>query len=309
MCSTERASDEPAPQRFWITRPLAELTVPSIQAQQVHRLLDLVNEGDEAAVQQVRDWRRDPFNPFLLADHRPVAYMKRVVMSYLDNLIAWGDALFATSSREALNEATQLYVLASELLGPRPYLVSPPDRDARSWAELEPELDAFSNAIVAVENLVPSGAEEPGGAGGDGAPLPRAETFYFRIPPNEKLLGYWDTVEDRLFKLRHCLGLGGEALALPLFDAPIGPGHAGAGAGGWAGSRRRPAGTGRAHAGLPLHRTAPSGSGLHRGGAGPGAEAAGGRRSAGQRSAGHAAPDPAPSYPRGDAPAPGMGGR
>jgi hypothetical protein len=223
-----RASDEPAPQRFWITRPLADLTVPSIQAQQVHRLLDLVNQGDEAAVRQVRDWRRDPFNPFLLAEHRPVAYMKRVVMSYLDNLIAWGDALFATASREALNEATQLYVLASELLGPRPYLVTPPPRAARSWTELEPELDAFANAVVTVENLVPGGADGAGGmggagAGGDGAPLPRAETFYFRIPPNEKLLGYWDTVEDRLFKLRHCLGLGGEALALPLFDAPIDP--------------------------------------------------------------------------------------
>jgi hypothetical protein len=216
-----RASGEPAPQRFWITRPLAELTESEIQAQRINQLLKLVNQGDDAAQEQVREWRRDPFNPYLLADQRPVAYMKRVVMSYLDNLIAWGDALFVTASREALNEATQLYVLAAELLGSRPYLVPPPSRAAKSWTELAPDLDAFANAFVQVENLVPAGVEGTGRRGGE--PLPAPTTFYFKIPPNEKLLGYWDTVQDRLFKLRHCLGLGGEPLALPLFDAPIDP--------------------------------------------------------------------------------------
>ena len=44
--------------------------------------------------------------------------MKSTVMSYLDNLIAWGDNLFSTESREALSEATLLYVIASEILGP-----------------------------------------------------------------------------------------------------------------------------------------------------------------------------------------------
>jgi hypothetical protein len=27
--------------------------------------------------------------------------------------------------------------------------------------------------------------------------------LYFCIPRNDKLLGYWDTVADRLFKIRH----------------------------------------------------------------------------------------------------------
>jgi hypothetical protein len=219
-----RASLEDSPQRFWITRPLAELTREEIQAQGINRLLELINEEDDAALKQVEDWRQDPFNPYLLADQRPVAYMKRVVMSYLDNLIAWGDSLFATSSREALNEATQLYVLASELLGPRPHLVPPPSRETMSWYELEQELDAFANSFDEFENILPDDAEGRGEGGGPGVvPLPKPPTFYFKIPPNEKLLGYWDTVEDRLFKLRHCLGLGGEPLALPLFDASIDP--------------------------------------------------------------------------------------
>lgn len=218
-----RASAEPVPQRYWITRPLSELNSAAVLAERIDQLLAAVNRRDPAALGQVERWRTDPFNPYLLADLRPVAYMKRVVMSYLDNLIAWGDSLFATASREALNEATLLYVVAGEILGPKPQQVPPPSRAAASWIELEPVLDAMANALVAIENLVPPGTGTGGGGGGGGPPLPPPQTFYFKIPPNEKLLAYWDTVADRLFKLRHCRGLGGEELLLALFDAPIDP--------------------------------------------------------------------------------------
>ena len=57
----------------------------------------------------------------------------------------------------------------------------------------------MANALVAIENLVPPGTGT--GGGGGGPPLPAPQTFYFKIPPNEKLLAYWDTVADRLFKL------------------------------------------------------------------------------------------------------------
>lgn len=218
-----RASNEPSPQRYWTPRPFRELTDEAVQEQRINELLGAVNRRDADALGQVARWRADPFNPFLLADLRPVAHMKRVVMSYLDMLIAWGDALFATASREALNEATLLYVMASELLGPRPQLVPPPERAAASWNDLEPELDAFANALTAIENYVPPGTGAGGSDGDDDPPLPPGQAFFFKIPPNRKLLDYWDTVEDRLFKLRHCRGLGGEPLLLPLFDAPIDP--------------------------------------------------------------------------------------
>ena len=32
--------------------------------------------------------------------------------------------------------------------------------------------------------------------------------------------GYWDLVEDRLLKIRHCMDIEGSALALPLLSAP-----------------------------------------------------------------------------------------
>ena len=40
-------------------------------------------------------------------------------MRYIDNLVAWGDSLFRQNTLESINEATLMYVLASELLGPR----------------------------------------------------------------------------------------------------------------------------------------------------------------------------------------------
>src|SRR5260370_31402065 len=83
-----RSGTEPVPQRFWITKPLNTLTTTAILQERINNLLLAVYHGDANAAPPVARWRRDPFNPFLLADQRPVAYMKRVVMSYLDNLIA-----------------------------------------------------------------------------------------------------------------------------------------------------------------------------------------------------------------------------
>jgi hypothetical protein len=220
-----RQGPEPVPQRFWIPKPLNNLTTPQILKQRINELLLLVNQGDPTAVAEVTRWRRNPFNPFLIADQRPVAYMKRVLMSYLDNLIAWADNLYSTDSREALNEATLLYVIAAEILGPQPVAITPPKHADACYDDLELKLDVFANALVDIENLI--GAGGSGGAGGGagaGGGLPMAQTFYFKIPPNDKLLGYWKTVANRLFKLRHCQNIAGVERQLALFDAPIDPG-------------------------------------------------------------------------------------
>src|SRR5689334_18668425 len=50
------------------------------------------------------------------------------------------------------------------------------------------------------------------------------ETLYFCIPKNDQLLAYWDTVGDRLFKIRHCMNIEGIERQLPLFEPPIDPG-------------------------------------------------------------------------------------
>lgn len=219
-----RQGSDPAPQRFWIPKPLHNLSSAQILQEQINNLLLAVNQGNTAAVNEVENWRQNSFNPFLLADLRlGVPYMKSTVMSYLDNLIAWGDNLFASESREALSEATLIYVIASEILGPTPVAVTPPATADESYDQLEPLLDAFANAMVEIENVI-GGSGGTGGNNETGGGIPNPQTFYFKIPSNAKLLGYWGTVEDRLYKLRHCQNIAGSPLQLALFDAPIDPG-------------------------------------------------------------------------------------
>jgi fibronectin type 3 domain-containing protein len=221
---TRQSPADPVPQRYWIPKPLHLLTSAEVQLQNISSLLDKVNQGDPAEVNMVETWRSDPFNPFVLADLRPVAYMKSTVMSYLDNLIAWGDNLFSTESREALAEATLLYVTADQILGPAPVAVTPPQHADESFDQLEPALDAFANAMVEIENVI-GGAGASGNTGGsNNGGVPQAQMFYFTIPSNPKLLGYWTTVADRLYKLRHCQSITGAPLVPALFDAPIDPG-------------------------------------------------------------------------------------
>ncbi len=60
--------------------------------------------------------------------------------------------------------------------------------------------------------------------GGRGPVVPRVPSLlYFCIPQNDKLLSYWGTVEDRLYKIRHCLNIQGVFNPPALFAPPIDP--------------------------------------------------------------------------------------
>jgi hypothetical protein len=217
--------------KYWITKPFFETTDQDYIQQRIDNILRMLADdtpvpGYSAQAKkdledQVLDWRINPFEPHRIANYRTVAYQKTVVMKYLDNLIAWGDNLFRQDSMESINEATQLYILAAEILGPRPKKIPPQAKPpVESFNELETQFDKFSNALVQVENLVPV---MPGNGqnGGNAAPLPM---LYFCIPQNDKMLGYWDTVSDRLYKIRHCMNIEGVVRQLALFEPPIDPG-------------------------------------------------------------------------------------
>ncbi|HEX8720433.1 MAG TPA: neuraminidase-like domain-containing protein [Pyrinomonadaceae bacterium] len=223
------AAGSSAMSKFWVTKPFFETTDPDYVRQRIENILAILASDTtapgyspdalKALEQQVLDWRDNPFEPHRLANYRTVAYQKTVVMKYLDNLVAWGDYLFRQDSMESINEATQLYILADELLGPRPAKVPPRVKPpVESFNELEKQFDDFANALVQVENVVPP--LPGGGGGGDAPPLP---TLYFCIPRNEKMLGYWDTVADRLYKIRHCMNIEGVVRQLALFEPPIDP--------------------------------------------------------------------------------------
>jgi hypothetical protein len=211
----------PTPQRYWVTKPFYEQNSEDYHNQRIESILanlDLQENKD-----QLRAWRNNPFKPHLIARYRPVAYQRNVVMKYLDNLIAWGDQLFRRDTIESINEASLLYMLAYEILGPRPEKVPNVKHEDLSFNDIETKLDAFGNARidVQIENTLLPIKVVPSVNGTE--PLPKIDVFYFCIPNNDALLKYWDTVEDRLFKIRHCMNIEGVVRQLALFEPPIDP--------------------------------------------------------------------------------------
>ena len=172
-------------------------------------------------------WWEKPFSPHVIARLRIAAYQKAVVMKYIDNLVEWGDKLFRRDTMETIQEATQIYILAANILGPRPEKIPPIVSQAAADV---PEDAPRPRPVLELR----SAAREPAGApalphrraarhGGAGAVLGMA-TQYFCTPPNPQLDKYWDTVADRLFKIRNCMNIQGIVRQLPLFEPPIDPG-------------------------------------------------------------------------------------
>ncbi|MBP1693472.1 MAG: hypothetical protein H6Q37_1355, partial [Chloroflexi bacterium] len=221
------ARDGMAPQKYWVTKPFFQHTTSDYVSQRIDTILNKLatGVGVDDLKYAVSEWRDKPFMPHVIARSRLVAYQKAVVMKYLDNLIAWGDYLFRQDTMESVNQATQFYVLADRLLGPKPRLVPPAvDTPPETYSQLESKLDVFGNALLDLENLVPDLGLLPHG----GAELPPApitlSSLYFCIPQNENLLAYWDLVGDRLFKIRNCQNIDGVERQLALFAPPIDPG-------------------------------------------------------------------------------------
>ena len=225
------------PARYWNFLPFKD-----VESDRLAEMMLLLSMPDGALTTQqkakkyayAQQWqliKDNPFSPCVVARLRPLAFMKNVVMKYIDNLIGWADQLFGQDTREAINEATQLYVLASELLGPlvqktpRRGRVAPETYDSLKKKQLGGKLDPFSNGLVFLEQEFPfSTGLATGASPGPAAGPVIGDTLYFCIPQNRKLLGYWDTVADRLFKIRNCLNISGIERELPLFAPRIDPG-------------------------------------------------------------------------------------
>jgi len=184
------------------------------------------NQSNEA----INEWRNNPFNPHMIARSRPTAYMKWTVMKYLDNILEWGDYLFRQDSIESVNYASQLYILAGHILGRRPQII--PKRGKikpLSYVHIMNKLDAFSMASTELELVFPfsNQTEVPLMHNGTEVTLANiyglSTTEYFCIPNNPKLMSYWDTFSDRLYKIRHCLNIEGIFRKLSLFEPPIDP--------------------------------------------------------------------------------------
>src|SRR5262249_7043048 len=127
---------------------------------------------------------------------------------------------------EAINEATQLYVMAANLLGERPQQLPSRGRvQPKTYAEIRAQLSnsAFVDPIVEIEDAFPFATSPGVGSGATSGLMGMGNVCYFCVPRNDKLLGYWDRVADRLFKIRNCMNIEGVVRQLALFEPPIDP--------------------------------------------------------------------------------------
>jgi hypothetical protein len=243
---TSTDTQMPTPDRFW--RSFVFRNEGPIQ--NINTLISLLSDPDPAqaktraaVIAGYNAILANPFRPHVVARSRPSAYQWYVVMKYLDNLIAWGDSLFLADTQETINEAVLCYVLAANILGPRPQsMPSPEAQSPRSFRQLrQAGLDRLSDAMVDLEAQFPfdlasgpgPGAASSGNSGNSGvngaadqsgALFGIGRSLYFCVPVNQKLLGYWDIVADRLFKIRNSENIQGMVQQLPLFSPPLDPG-------------------------------------------------------------------------------------
>ena len=227
--STDKSVEPPL--SFWKFLQFRKKT----DIQLINELLEILSSPEDTPQKQqilnsIEEWRNKPFQPHVVARNRFLAYQFNVVMKYIDNLVAWGDSLFRQDTIESLNEATQIYILAANVLGPRPQKIPPLGKQRpKTFAMLKRKLDAFGNALVELEGQFPFNLNTPNNLDTDGNNDSNilfgiAKTLYFCIPPNDNLLEYWDLVGDRLFKIRHCMNIEGVVRQLPLFEPPLDPG-------------------------------------------------------------------------------------
>ncbi|MDO7174039.1 neuraminidase-like domain-containing protein [Mariniflexile sp. AS56] len=248
--------------------------------------------------QAISAYENDPFNPHAIARLRLGAYMKNITMKYIDNLLDWGDHLFAQDTMESISEATLLYSMASEILGPKPAELGECEQseDNLTYDMIYDEMNSphCTNFLNGVENEIQKPpkrrfdigptvigsdilnaernarfdilknvelSSQPSFDGpdlgldseldidftetsdtsenpsflmnfdlwGSWLFLPSYHTSFlkqvcqFCIPPNPDLLGYWDRVADRLFKIRNCMNFSGVRRQISLFAPEIDP--------------------------------------------------------------------------------------
>ncbi|NEQ35259.1 MAG: hypothetical protein F6K40_02635 [Okeania sp. SIO3I5] len=175
----------------------------------------------------------DPFEPHAIAALRPIAYRKAIVMHYIDNLLDWGDMLFRQYTRESINEARMLYILAYDILGQKPenigrvvlgntttysnlrHYTGESDNEQHEDYDFLIDLEntAISNSVADYEQSLSFAATQ----------FDTIANPYFYLKENELFTEYWTRVEDRLAKIRACLNIDGVAQPLPLFQPPIDP--------------------------------------------------------------------------------------
>ncbi|RYP28224.1 hypothetical protein DL767_007313 [Monosporascus sp. MG133] len=221
--------------RCWLFPPFKELADPAKPIKSIEDILKALEPSTGAADEMntnILQWRMNPFNPHSVARGRPQAYMRRIIMKYIEILIASGDVYFRQNTLEAVPFAIQRYVEASHVFGSAPMRVPKLTKPVyKSYADLDKKFNDFSNADFDMELDFPfysdpatrgngGGNGNGGGAGVTGI----LKSTYFCVPANPKLMELRNLIDDRLFKIRNCQDINGVVRSLALFEPPLDPG-------------------------------------------------------------------------------------
>ena len=211
-------------QRCWQFPPFKEINPTNV----LLTLFENLQPGQPD--HSINEWRDNPFMPHVVARNRPSAYMKYVVIKYIETLIAYGDYYFQQNTMETISLAIQCYVMAAHLYGPRGQKIPKQGKiEQETYMSLRDKWDAFGNALVQLELAFPFSNQtiNPLGDINGDVVLPNIFGFgsmlYFGIPNNPQLSSLRDTIDDRLLKLRSCENIQGIFQQLPPFEPPIDP--------------------------------------------------------------------------------------
>ncbi|MEI9539858.1 neuraminidase-like domain-containing protein [Enterobacter cancerogenus] len=157
----------------------------------------------------------DSVDPDAIAQNDPMHYKAATFMSYLDLLIARGDAAYRLLERDTLNEARMWYVQALNLLGDEPYISFDADWSALSLGDAASEVTRrdYQEALLAVRRQEPA----------PDTLTANSLTALFLPQQNGVLKGYWQTLAQRLYNLRHNLSIDGQPLSLSVYATPSEP--------------------------------------------------------------------------------------
>ncbi|WP_350305729.1 Tc toxin subunit A-related protein [Photorhabdus viridis] len=164
-------------------------------------------------LQEDTSWNDDPLDsvdPDAVAQNDPMHYKVATFMRTLDLLMARGDYAYRQLERDTLNEAKMWYMQALHLLGDKPHL-------SLSTAWSEPRLDdAASTERQNGHSLAMTDLRQ-------GQSTDENKIDLFLPQANEVMLNYWQTLEQRLYNLRHNLSIDGQPLHLPIYATPADP--------------------------------------------------------------------------------------
>jgi hypothetical protein len=192
-------------------------TPPMIPAPAYWRCRPLQNENIECSYESAA-----PSDPDAIGYCAPVHFKIAIFLRYVENLIAWGDALYRHLDYDSMVHAGLNYSRALTLLGEEPITRTASKwqakklRDVLSLVSRRDPLKAFEASLALTPADVPSS-------------MPITPYFdllgsgAFRPGINERPKALWNLLNSRQHNLRNNRSIDGQPLSIPLFSRTMDP--------------------------------------------------------------------------------------